>query len=334
MLERPGILSFPTRGPARYFGGDDALARTVLDALGELGLPDPRVGVADGPFAARLAARRAGPGSAHVVAPGATPAFLAPWPVDVLDADGDLPSLLRRLGLARLGDFAALPAASVLTRFGPAGAHLHRLAGGVDEPAAAPAPPPPELVEACELDPPATRVDEAAFAAKGLADRLLGRLAARGLTCTQVLVEAETEHGERLTRAWRHDGALTPATLVTRVRWQLDGWLTGVEPGHEDDPTGGLVLVRLAPQQVGAATGRQLGFWGGDAAAGDRADRALTRLQATEGPDAVVTAAPHGGRLPTERVRWVPWGEPRDEPAGPETPRWPGTVPGPPPTRV
>ena len=26
VLERPGQLSFPTRGPSRYFGGDDALA--------------------------------------------------------------------------------------------------------------------------------------------------------------------------------------------------------------------------------------------------------------------------------------------------------------------
>jgi protein ImuB len=334
VLERPGVLSFPTRGPSRYFGGDEPLARTVLDALAEIGLLDARVGVADGPFAARLAARRAAPGSVHVVAPGDTPAFLAPWPVAVLDAAGTLPALLGRLGLAYLGDFAALPAASVLTRFGHPGARLHRLARGLDEHSAPPAPPPPELVETCELDPPATRVDEAAFAAKGLADRLLGRLEALGLACTQVVVEAETEHGERLTRSWRHEGALTPAALVTRVRWQLDGWLGNAGDRDEDDATGGLVLVRLAPEQVVPATGRQLGFWGGDAAAGDRADRALARLQAMEGPDTVVTLVPRGGRIPTERVREVPWGEPRDAAAGPETSSWPGAVPGPPPARI
>ena len=58
------------------------------------------------------------------------------------------------------------------------------------------------------------RVDEAAFAAKMLADRLLGQLDELGLSCTRVMVEAETEHGERLTRCWRHEGALTPAALV------------------------------------------------------------------------------------------------------------------------
>jgi protein ImuB len=186
-------------------------------------------------------------------------------------------------------------------------------------------------VETCELDPPATRVDEAAFAAKGLADRLLARLEALGLACTQVVVEAATEHGESLSRCWRHDGALTPAALVARVRWQLDGWLE-----QEGGLPGGLTLVRLAPDRVVPATGRQLGFWGGDAAAQDRADRALARLQGMLGHDGVVTAVVAGGRAPSERVRWVPWGEPRDDAAAPgaEVPAWPGAIPGPAPTRV
>jgi len=334
VLERPGVLTFPTRGPARYFGGDEGLGRRVHAALAEVDLAEARVGIADGSFAARLAARRAAPGGAHVVPPGATPDFLAEWPVDVLDAD-DLPELLARLGLPRLGAFAALPSAAVLARFGAAGARAHRQARGIDEHPARPTPVPPELVETCELDPPATRVDEAAFAAKGLADRLFDQLAALGLTCTQVVVEAETEHGERLARRWRHEQSLTPATLATRVRWQLDGWLTsGQGTGEEDDATAGITLVRLRPDQVVPATGRQLGFWGGDAAAGDRADRALVRLQTLTGPGSVVTAAPCGGRIPSERVRWVPWGEPRDDTGGPEIPTWPGAVPGPPAARV
>ena len=336
VLERPGVLTFPTLGPSRYFGGDDGLGRRVLGALVEIGVSDARVGVADGPFAAGLAARLAAPGAVFVVASGDTPAFLASWPVTALDND-ELSALLRRLGLSHLGDFAALPPASVLTRFGRTGARAHRLARGLDEHTAPPTPPPPELVETCELDPPATRVDEAAFAAKGLADRLLERLGALGLACTQVVVEAETEHGERLSRCWRHEGMLTPAALVTRLRWQLDGWLTGRHHDTDevdDDATGGFILIRIAPDRVVPAVGRQLGFWGGDAAAGDRADQALARLQGMLGPDAVVTAAPCGGRLPSERVRWVPWGDARDPDPNPEQPGWPGTVPGPAPARV
>ena len=279
-------------------------------------------------FAARLAARAADPDGAHVVEPEGTPAFLAPWPVRALipadvEPDGDvvaLADLLGRLGVRTLGAFAALPAPAVLARFGTSGARAAptRLRESMST-TTPPVPPPPDLVESAELDPPATRVDEAAFAAKTLADRLLGRLDELGLSCTQVVVEAETEHGERLARCWRHEGALTPAALVDRVRWQLEGWLTAADAIEDDGfTTGGLTLLRLVPDEVVPADGRQLGFWGGDAAARDRADRVLARLQGLLGHDAVVTAVPCGGRTPAERVRWVPWGEPRDDdPTGP-----------------
>jgi protein ImuB len=334
VIDRPGVLGFPTRGPSRYYGGDDGLMARVLDQLAPVGVEDVRIGIADGAFAARLAARRRA-----VVAPGETPAFLAPWPVGVL-GDEELAGVLCRLGLRTLGAFADLPPPAVLARFGPDGMGAHRLARGEEEHPPALTVPPPDLVEVCEIDPPAERVDEAAFAAKGLADRLLGRLEERGLACTQVVVEAETEHGEHLTRSWRHEGALTPAALTERVRWQLDGWITGglgVRAAAGGCLTGGLTLLRLLPDQVIPARGRQLGFWGGDAAATDRAARVFARVQGMLGLDHVVTPVPQGGRTPAERVHWVSWGEPRVPVllvGGPEPPAWPGAVPGPAPARV
>ncbi len=363
-LERPGRLSFPTRGPARYFGGDASLAAKVLGEVGGRGIPDARLGVADGTFAAGLAARAAPLGDAHVVAPGGSPAFLASWPVAAL-GDAGLADLLIRLGLRTLGAFAELPASAVLGRFGPSGARAHQLACGLDEQTAALAEPPPELAETAELDPPVIQVETAAFVAKSLAERLLARLEALGLACIRVTIEAETEHGERLARCWRHEGALTSAALAARVRWQLEGWLTGRESaqlealtrqfdgrqppetlvGDDLDVTAGLTLLRLVPDEVVAADGRQLGFWGGDQAAGDRAARVLARVQGMLGHPAVVTAVPQGGRTPAERVRWVPWGDPRElaRPIGAvrapganvsEVPPWPGAVTGPAPARV
>jgi len=342
VLERPGVLTFPTRGPSRYFGGDEGLATRVLAVATEVGVPNARVGIADGTFTARLAARLASPGDAHVVAGGGSATFLGPWPVAVLrGVVGERPEdgaafadLLTRLGLRTLGDLAALPAPSVLARFGVEGARAHRLACGGADHGAPPAPPPPDLAETFELDPPATRVDEAAFAAKMLADHLLARLDELGLACDRVVVEAETEHGERHARCWRHEGRLNAAALVARVRWQLEAWLTVPEVAEVDaldEATGGLILLRLAPDRVVPATGRQIGFWGGDAAAHDRAARVLARLQGMLGHEAVTTAMVGGGRAPSERVRWIPWGEPRD--AGLVAP-WPGGVPGPPPARV
>jgi protein ImuB len=334
VIDRPGLLAFPTRGPSRYHGGDGGLVEHVRAAVTAAGVADVRFGVADGGFAAGLAARRA-----VIVPEGETPAFLAPWPVATLRND-DLADLLARLGLRTLGAFAALPPASVLARMGEEGRTAHRLARGEDPHPPALTTPPPDFEERHELDPPAERVDAVAFVAKMLADRLLERLAARGLACTQVIVAAETEHGETLSRAWRHEGALTPGALAERVRWQLDGWLTAT-----GGLSGGLTLLRLAPDQVIPATGRQLGFWGGDAAAADRAERVLARIQGLLGPEHVVTAVEQGGRTPAERIRWVPWGEPREPaphaPVGPvagpvavETPPWPGAIPGPAPARV
>ncbi len=349
VLDRPGLCAFMTRGPSRYFGGDHALAarvhERVAEALDRYEIParEIRIGIADGGFVARLASRHAAHEAPFVVDPDGSAAFCAPWPVSVL-GDPQLVSLLGRLGLRTLGDVAALPADAVLARFGVEGRRFHSLARGIDAGPQVLVVPPPDLVEQAELDPPVTRVDAVAFAAKGLAGRLLFRLAERGLACTRVVIEAETEHGERLARCWRHDHVLTPAALAERVRWQLDGWLTATAE-HPDipdtdieDPTGGLTLLRLVPDEVVPADGRQLGFWGGDQAAQDRADRALARVQGMLGYEAVATAVVQGGRTPAEQVRWVPWGDARE----PQRPlmvdsfatAWPGALPAPFPARV
>ncbi len=119
---RAGICSLPARGPARYFGGEDALADLVQEAAEEV--TPAEVGVADGLFAAVLAAHRG-----LIVPAGGTPAFLAPLSVATLGQD-DLTGLLDRLGIRTLGGFAALPDRHVLGRFGADGSHAHRVAGG------------------------------------------------------------------------------------------------------------------------------------------------------------------------------------------------------------
>ncbi len=345
-VAEPGACAFATRGPSRYFGGDHALARGLVadvDAvLAPRGWPGHvRVGVADGPFAAALAARAGAepgepPGAPRVVPVGVSPAFLAPLPVTALERPA-LADVLVRLGLRTLGAFAALDPADVVARFGADGALAHRLAAGLDERPPATTDPPPDLVVEAELDPPAERVDTAAFAAKALADELGARLDARGLACSRLVVRAETEHGEVHQRAWRHEGALGPAAVADRVRWQLDGWLNGLAA---DRPTAGITLLRLSPDEVTGATGRQLGFWGGEAAAADRAGRALARVQGLLGPDAVTVPEWQGGRGPAEQLVLVPvhavdlgGDRPATRPESVPAP-WPGRLPDPAPAVV
>ncbi|HEX2118329.1 MAG TPA: DNA polymerase Y family protein [Acidimicrobiales bacterium] len=303
---RPGVCAVATRGPSRYFGGDEALVARVAAAVDEASpeaAPACRVGVADGPFAAERAAREG-----VVVPPGESASFLGGFPVSTLSSrsateagssrsateagssrsateagsDVELADLLGRLGIRTLGQLAALPAAAVLARFGPEGAVAHRLARGLDERQLAARVPPPDLAVAAELDPPAERLETAAFVAKSLADRLHDSLAVQGLSATLVLVEAEWEHGERLGRRWRLDAGAAGSragALAERVRWQLDGWMTGASV---DRPSGGLTLLRLVPEEVRADDGRQLGFWGGDRAAAERVARAHRGVQPAE----------------------------------------------------
>lgn len=339
-LTRPGQVAFPTRGPSRFFGGDEALVRRALDVVGAavaavaVGPVAVRAGVADGGFAAALAARAARP--AAVVPPEGSPGFLAGHPLAALERP-DLVDVLGRLGLRTLGDLAALPGPDVLARFGLEGQAAWRLAGGLDEHPPATTAPPEDLTVAAELDPPADTVGPAAFLARGLAEELHRRLWARGSACTRVLIGAETEHGERLERVWRAEGALTAAAMADRLRWQLDGWLQG---SARHRPTAGISRLWLAPDEVVPAGGRQLGFWGSDVATADRAARAVARVQGLLGQGSVAVPEWRGGRDPAAQVALVDAaavdltverpGAHRARVAGP----WPGRLPAPAPARV
>jgi protein ImuB len=312
---RPGACALAARGPARYFGGEEAAAERIVEQIAEACAVESQVGIADGVFAAGLAAREG-----RVIAAGETRAFLAGLSIAALDRP-ELVDLLKRLGITTLGDFARLPAGDVLTRFGFAGALAHRLAAGRSHRPLAVRRPPPDLDVADTYDEPLERVDVAAFAGRALAERLHDRLAAHGLACTRLGIEAVTADGQELHRVWRHDGTLTAAAIAERVRWQLDGWLTGGRRGAPARPTAGLVRLRLVPDGVLVHLGLQPGLWGDAGAERERAHRALSRVQGLLGPEAVVTAVLGGGRSADDQVRLVPWGDEREpsRPAAPHT---------------
>ena len=301
---RPGLLVLPARGPVGWFGGEREAVERLIDQVALRAATECQIGVADGMFAAELAARRG-----RGVPPGRSVEFLAPLEVAELDRDPEvdhsaLIDLLRRLGLRSLGAFASLAEADVASRFGADAVAAHRLARGVDPRPPVRRVPPEELAAAIELDPPVDRVDAAAFAARGLATRLHEALAGHGLACTRLGVHARTDGGEELLRVWRCAEPLTPSGTVDRVRWQLDSWL-----GRGGSGT--LVALRLTPEDTVPAGALQRGLWGDVGENDERAGRALVRVQALLGPESVVTAAPAGGRDPGERVRFVPWGAER-----------------------
>ncbi len=327
----PGCCVVATRGPSRYYGGDEALAelvqQTVAGVLAEAQADAPasaaiRVGISDGLFAAGLAGRAASVRTSSmpvlVVAAGCSASFLGTLPVLALTemfsplADGgassgarDLTDVLQRLGLRSLGDVAALPVSDLIGRFGAQGEWAHRLASGHDFRPSQPAAAQLELSVETEIDPPADRLDTVAFMAKALADQLDAQLTRAGQALVCVEVSAETEHGETSSRRWRHGFRFSPPDVVDRVRWQLDGWRS---VRGRDSPSGRISLIRLAVAETAPDEGRQLGFWGGQSEADERAERAMGRVQALVGFDGVAVGRLGSGRRFADLEQRLPFG--------------------------
>jgi protein ImuB len=334
-VARPGVVLLPARGPSRHVGSEEALAELIIGQVATETGAECQVGVADGVLAAVLAAR-----DGLIVPAGAAARFLAPRDVRDLRHVAttreagveieELTDLLRRLGLRTLGAFAALARPDVLARFGSSGALAHRLAQGWDARPPVTRRPEQDVVVRADLDPPAARVDVAAFVARRLAEQLHERMVRRGVVCARLRVEAGTETGQELVRTWRIDSALSPAELTDRVRWQLEGWIGGRSGAGPSAP---LVRLELAAEEVSPANLAQDGLWGQARRGEVQAARAALRIQGLLGPEAVLVPVSQGGRDPRGRVRLVAWGD-EATPWRPTSAPWPGRIPPPSPARV
>ena len=319
---RPGLCTIAARGPSRYYGGERAAAAALAAVAAEYGISDARVGIADGPFAAEQAARRAR-GGTQIVPVGGSAAFLESLPVEAL-GDATFATLLKRLGLTTLGAFAELDASAVLDRFGPQGARAHALASGHDVSAVVPRAPQQALERSVAFEPGLDRVDQVTFGFRSTADDFVEAMTRAKLACTAVTVTVESESGAASERTWLHPRWFTAFDVIDRVRWQLQG-ADAIERGL-DSP---VVRVTVSPQSVDAIGNHEDGLWGGGP--DERIHHALSRVQSMLGHDAVMTGAIGGGRLLAERQVLVPWGDPI--PGGRSEP-WPGSLPSPLPATV
>lgn len=328
---RPGTVAVRARGPARFYGGEQAAALTVLGIVEGLGVEGARVGVADGLFAAERAARWVGlrdatlrgaprPAQVTIVPKGEQGAFLAPLPVTLLE-DPELVSLLPRLGIRTLGEFAALGASDVIARFGPMGARLHALAAGRDPRSATPRIPPRDVDVQIDFEPALDRVDQVAFGVRQAADDFITGLLGQRLVCTALRVEFFGERGDENDRVWLHPRSFTAAEVVDRVRWQLSGSELG----------SAVARVRISPDAVDAVGAHERGLWGTGPDEGVHSG--LSRVQSMVGHTGVLTATPSGGRTPSERQTLVPWGDRPLVARDPGRP-WPGALPPPAPATV
>ncbi|QNO38719.1 DNA polymerase Y family protein [Protaetiibacter sp. SSC-01] len=320
----PGTAAVRARGPARYYGGELAAARTVVGIVAGVGATGARVGVADGLFAAELAARGTGgaeSSAVRIVPAGGAGDFLAPLPVSAL-GDPELASLLPRLGIRTLGAFTALDEGDVAARFGPLGARLHALARGRDPRPATPRIPPRDIDAVVDFEPPVERVDEVAFGVRAACDDFVRALLGERLVCTALRVELTGENGELDERVWLHPRSFSSAEVVDRVRWQLQATEVLRSP---------VARVRVSPDAVDPVHVHESGLWG--TGPDERVHSVLSRVQGMVGHRGVLTPQLAGGRRPADRQTLVPWGDRASVSRGREHP-WPGALPDPPPTTV
>ena len=190
-------------GSLRALGDGPAIARRLKDAIRDERRLTASVGVATSKLVAKIASDMRKPDGLVVVPPGEEAAYLAPLPVRRLWGGGPkMEEQLARLGIATIGDLAALEPARLERRLGTHGHDLQRLARGEDDrPVAA------EPAGAKSLGQEHTYDRDTADPARlratllSLADAVAARLRAHGLRGRTVTLKYRDEHFVTTTHA-------------------------------------------------------------------------------------------------------------------------------------
>jgi len=297
--ERPGLACFAARGLLRLHGG--SLERVLTAARHALRQPS-RFGAGPSRFCALAAASHARIRRPVVVAGGEAEAaaYLAGLPVGLLRGrheTASLPKSLERLGIATLGELAALPRAAVADRFGAQGLLAHELARGRDG-TLAPRQPPECLAEEIEL-PEALSGVQLDRALQLLVDRLLARRERRGRTLrTVVLSAALVEGGTWRDRVPFREALADPQRMLLALAQRL-----ALLPAPAE-------RLRLAVERFGPLASDQRSLL--DEAVAVRRSRlreAVQQARAAAGPDAAlrVLAVELDSRVPERRAVLTPF---------------------------
>jgi len=309
-------------GAARLFGDGATIAAAIRRQVDtELALTCS-VGVATTKLLAKLASKaakpKAGPEGVHpgpgvvVVAPGEELAFLHPLPVQALWGVGPATlERLRRLGVATVGDLAAIAESTLVHALGKAnGRHLHRLALGIDDRAVEPDRPVKSISHeqtfARDLDDRA----ELGLELVRMADAVASRLRAQGLAGRTVTIKVRFGSFTTITRSATGPEGLDGGPAIAAV---ARGLLDTV------DPAPGVRLLGVAVSGLAPAVGEQLSLGDGDEPGGwSSATRAVDDVRQRFGAAAIGPASLVGrdGLKLTRRGRQQ-WGPDEDDDAPP-----------------
>jgi protein ImuB len=185
-------------GLDKLFGPLPKIAREIFRRAWEMGLR-ANVAVANTLDAALLAAR--GFSEVTILPEGKEPEILGGLPVEVLFADGtesadrnEILETLRRWGIRKFRDLAALPPVALSERLRQRGLELQRKACGGSHRTLVPCDPPLVFEEAMELEFPLVLLEPLAFLLSRMLDQLCTRLQSRSLAAQEIHLEMTLEN--------------------------------------------------------------------------------------------------------------------------------------------
>jgi nucleotidyltransferase/DNA polymerase involved in DNA repair len=262
---------------------------------------EPRLGLAPGPFSARLAAARARPGRLVQVDKAKT--FLSPLSSHELPLDAEQLERLDLLGLRTLGAVAAIGPRELESQLGRDGRHAVLLARGLEPDQLTPWRPPLFTSAHRQFDEPVEDREAMLFVARALCSDLAEELGLRGAGAKHVRVRLRFES------AGRAQGALSPDTeqRETIVRHPLSSaaelfgligsWI------KEWQPRAPIIELWIELPVLEGAGRRQLRLWAGGDGTSEEVIAALERLQERWGDDVVHKPRPAllSSPLPSQR---------------------------------
>lgn len=281
-------LLIDTTGVAHLFGGEAGMLADMQAGFARAGLT-VRVALAPTPGAAWGLARFGGERAIATCAQD-----LHPLPVAALRLSRDTLVLLRRLGLRRIGDLAAIPRLPLMRRFARAAPwdnpliRLDQATGGLAEPLNAPDPPPAYLAEARLAEP----VMDPAPHLPALISDLAGQMADQGTGCRRLCLSVFRVDGD--CRGVRVATA-APTRDPDHLLRLFQGRLEGLDPGF------GFDLIRLSAEATEPLAQAQVSLAGG-VDEGLHLSQLVDRLTARFGAGCVTRPAPRESHVPERAV--------------------------------
>lgn len=294
----PGVFWIDPSGLERLFGDLDRWSTGVLEALQAAGFV---AGIVIGFHRHRAhALARMIRGARVLTDPRQEAALLGQVPLARVDLPHGLLETMAQLGIHHLSGLLALPPAELRARFGAGAAALQ--ARYLDAPPPLrPVLPPEPVLEVFELDVPDDNHERLLFAMRPLVDRLLTRLAAVGDALTLLQIDLELDHAPTL------HTQIEPATPTGPDEAPALAELVHLRLAATE-----LVapVVRVTMTAIGArARAEQTQLLRGAGRDLQAAGRAMARLRATFGDQAVTRARLRPAHLPEAGFTWEPVAE-------------------------